>query len=198
LILFLFLFLFLWGAKKCALVCLYHCATSLSARKSTNVLKIVCTPLTMGGAFVFLKIPFPTVQDEFHFWLSMLSLLMMSLLSVATKDQSRAAEACMYALVVLADAVYRTPENPYAGIVCLIFAIRQWQRALKLFHSSAWLLDATEFVLTTCYASITVELGWVPQLKEPEHWPIYGAAGTYAAFAMALYKLHLGGAYYYY
>ena len=77
-------------------------------------------------------IPFLTASDEIHFCSSIACVCLLSVLSWIWQSDVLGSEACIYALCVLADAIYRTPENPYAGIFCVIFAINQWQKILVL------------------------------------------------------------------
>lgn len=159
-------------------------------------------PITICASLVFVRIPFPTVQDELHFWLSIMAAVAMAIVALWLQDQNRAAEACMYALIVLADAVYRTPENPYASILCILFAIDQWQKVMQKFcflslepsnpHGTAGSnnmhVDNMDLLLSTVYMCLTIELGLVPQFNQQEDWPIYAGIGAFATFAAAWYR----------
>ena len=96
----------------------------------------VAVLMTLSCVLLFLihGIPFLTLTDVIHFWCSVGCVCLLSVLSWVQwqNDTSLGSEACIYALCVLADAIYRSPENPYAAIFCVIFAINQWQKILVL------------------------------------------------------------------
>ena len=128
-----------------------------------------------------MKVPFYTVEDELHFWASVAVAWAMA--------AAQKGDACVFALAALADAIYRTPENPYAVILCTMLAIRQWTFVMRIVAkaSRGW-QDAADLVVTTLYLCLTLDTGLMPQFTHPEDWPIYGGAGAYVAFAAAWYK----------
>ena len=116
---------------------------------------------------------------QLHFWAS----IGVAWGMVALKKQ----DACVFALAALADAIYRTPENPYAAILCMMLSIRQWSVVMRLAATTSR-GSAADLIVTTLYLCLTIDTGLVPQFTHPEDWPIYGGAAVYVAFAAAWYK----------
>lgn len=83
-------------------------------------------------------IPFVTRWDEAHFACAIVMAALLAVEALAgVGGPSHGAEACVYALVALSDAMYRCHENPYAGIVCALLLVRQWQRYLNAYRRSS-------------------------------------------------------------
>ena len=45
-------------------------------------------------------------------------------------------EACIYALMCIADIMYRSPENAYSAIICCILAVYQWKKLFVWYDTS--------------------------------------------------------------
>lgn len=171
-----------------ALACFYLCTL---APGSTDAAVIA---LVLLAALPFVRTPFLTPEDQLHFLCSWALAACMAPFAIWRNDQQRAAEATLIALVALVDAIYRTPESPYAPLVCLLLTTRQWRKVIRLCQAKApppFFPDALDLLGTTFYLCFTVQLGLVPQLTHQEDWPIYAGAGTYVAFAGAFYQHHL-------
>ena len=148
-------------APQAALACLYFGAIA-SVPNEKRAGGVVA--LTLAGGLLFTRPPFPTVEDELHFWVSLVVALCMSIVALLRCDEDRGAEACVFALAGLGDAIYRTPENPYAPILCVILTIRQWSKVMRLCGmpsaSSASgaiiMIDAVYLLMTTLYACVTI------------------------------------------
>ena len=137
-------------------------------------------------------VPVVTLADALHFWLwglTGVALAAGQLLLPPPQPQQQGAEACVYALGALTNIVYRSPENPYAGIVCAILVVRQWQKLLRAMSSSSssW-SQAANLVLTSLALCATAELGVAPQCRYRERWPFYAGLGLYLGFGLAVQR----------
>lgn len=166
------------------MACLYYGGIASTAKREA-----ASVALTLAAGLVFAQkaAAFPTLQDETHFWAS----LCVSVASLCCGGG--AADACVFALAGLAGAIYRTPENPYASILCLILSIRLWSKVLLMSSTtttttSYCCVDAADLVITMLYACYTIEVALIPQFTHPEDWPIYGGCGAYVSFAAAWYQ----------
>jgi hypothetical protein len=101
--------------------------------------------------------------------------------------RKNAADVCMFSITALADAIYRTPETPYASIICLLLAIRVWDRviAISAADHGEWTMVKADFVTAILYSGFTMDAALVPQFKHPEDWPIYAVTASYVTFAIA-------------
>jgi hypothetical protein len=159
----------------CALASLYFfCENEKTAT--------IAASATLASALCFVRVPFfPTPSDEVHFWASL------AMTAFAAYCNENAEDVCMFALISLADAIYRTPETPYASIICLLLAIGLWRRAIVIIHDTAacGALQRFDFLSTMVYTAFTAETAMVPQFEHPEDWPLYGGAAVYVTFAIA-------------
>jgi len=140
-------------------------------------------------------VPFVTLADALHFWLWGVTGVVLAvghLLQQPQQQQQKGAEACVYALGALTNIVYRSPENPYASIVCAILVVRQWQKLLLAMRlsSSSLAAAAADLVLTSLALCATAELGLAPQCRYRERWPFYAGLGLYLGFGLAVQKQH--------
>jgi hypothetical protein len=171
--------------------------------------------LMLASALLFVKVPFSTVMDKGHFWASLVLVFVTSgaffvrhLYEVYSKNtdhhhstakiknnvknENSNIDACIFALAALTDSIYRTPENPYASILCIFLTIRQWLKVFCILTSSCEpYYAALDLILTTWYICFTVEVALLPQFTHPEDWPIYGGAAVYATFAAACYTSNI-------
>ena len=77
-------------------------------------------------------IPFLTDSDRAHFGVTVGIAACLGVVTFfGTHRPEQGAEACVYALMAMSNAVYRSAENPYAGIVCAVLLVRQWQKAFR-------------------------------------------------------------------
>lgn len=146
-----------------------------------------CTSLsaTLAAALCFVKVPiFPTQSDEVHFWASL------AMAAFAAFYNESDTDVCMFALISLADAVYRTPETPYAAIICVLLAIRTWNKVMAAAAAgeiTVW--RKIDLLSVMMYTLFTAETAMVPQFEHQEDWPIYGGTAAYVTFAVAAMRL---------
>lgn len=177
------------AAITCALASLYFLCEN--EKKAT-----IASSATLALALCFVKVPlFPTQNDEAHFWASL------AMTAFAACYNESAADVCMFALISLTDAIYRTPETPYAHIICLLLAIRMWDRVFIIIHKRHAVQAAVEgsdvgftvwqkidFLSAMIYTVFTSENATVPQFEHYEDWPIYGGTAVYVTFAVAFMR----------
>jgi hypothetical protein len=166
------------AAIICALASLYFLCEN--EKKAT-----IASSATLALALCFVKVPlFPTQSDEVHFWASL------AMTAFAACYNESAADVCMFALISLADAIYRTPETPYAHIICLLLAIRLWDRVFIFIHavSGVTVWQKMDFLSAMIYTVFTSETATVPQFEHYEDWPIYGGTAVYVTFAVAFMR----------
>lgn len=158
------------AAVVCALASLYFLCEDANKKAS------VAASVTLAGALCFVKVPFfPTLDDEMHYWCSLAMAIM------AAARGGNAMDVSMYALASFVDAIYRTPETPYASILCFLLALRVWDRLLL--SDEGWLARA-DLLTSVLYASFTMNAGLVPQLSHPEDWPIYASTATFLIYSL--------------
>ena len=191
-----------------ALLCLYGASGendeingSFMTTAAFSILSIACT-LSCGLLSIIKGIPFITIEDEIHFWSSIVCGLTMGVLGLLYRNSLYAGDSCIFSLISITVAMYRTPENPYMGILCTIFAIKQWRkifllcRGIKINNddmgkdkqNSNFYIADLDLILTSIYMCITAEIGLVPQFSEAEDWPIYAGVGVFVTFTVAWYK----------
>lgn len=151
-------------------------------------------------------VPFVTSSDANCFWISGLFALYLSACAVLWGDASQAGEACVHALGTMACAVYRTPENAYAGLLALILAVRLWDKLLQwerwLYHASgaktipeggrAWAMGI-ECVLSAPVLLCCARVGLATQFDPPARWPFFAGVAAYISFAFSLQRSIHGG-----
>jgi len=157
------------------LICIY----GASATAETWSL-VICAAGTLTCCLVYAVsgIPFLTIEDETHFWFSVVS----TVLALCF----RSPDACLCMLGTIANTLYRSPETPYAAIFVTALAVRAWQKirsAASTKNSSVW--TSLDLLFTVTYLCLTAEIGLVPQFADREDWPIYGGVGAFAAFLIA-------------
>jgi hypothetical protein len=167
-------------------------ARRLLARRSAAA--AACLLLSCIGRDALHPIPFVTDADRLHFGLTCGTGAWLVACAAVTGRMGQGGEACVYALMALADAMYRSPENSYAGIVCAVLVVRQWQKALDWGASSSAvpqpplpqrLGDALDLWLCTLVLCVTAELGVATQCLYAERWPFYAGAAVYIGFVIA-------------
>jgi hypothetical protein len=140
----------------------------------------IAASVTLAAALCFVRVPFfPTPSDAVHLGVSL------AMTAYAAYNDQNAADVCMYALVSLSDAIYRTPETPYASIICLLLAISLWTRAITMTGVAKSTNEKVDFMCAMLYTVFTAEAAMVPQFDHPEDWPIYGGTAVYVTFAIA-------------
>jgi hypothetical protein len=168
-----------------ALICIYG---ALLLGKSENwwfvyVMRSVCGGGSVACCLLYAisGIAFLCRDDEVHFWLSIVGTWIMILLS-GTKSTTNMS---MFMLGSIADALYRGPETPYAGIFVVALGVQAWQKVFRVcFEVVGWMVQL-DCMLTVIYLCATLELGLVPQYTDNEDWPIYGGLGALATFVVA-------------
>ena len=137
----------------------------------------VCAAGVLACCLVYAHngIPFLTIEDETHFWVSVAG----TVLALA----SRSPDACICMLGTIADALYRSPETPYASIFVAVLAVRTWQKIRAGSAANIW--KHLDLFFTILYLCLTAEIGLVPQFADREDWPIYGGVGAFATFLIA-------------
>ena len=168
------------AAIICALASLYFLCEN--EKKATIV-----ASSTLALALCFVKVPlFPTQSDQVHFWASL------AMTAFAACYNESAADVCMFALISFADAIYRTPETPYAPIICLLLAIRLWDRVIFIrtnhVAAGANVVQKMDFLSAMIYTVFTAETAMVPQFEHFEDWPIYGSTAVYVTFSVAFMR----------
>jgi hypothetical protein len=146
----------------------------------------IAASATLAAALCFVRVPlFPTQSDEVHFWASL------AMTAYAVCYNESATDVCMFALISLADAIYRTPETPYAAIVCVLLGIRMWTRVMIQNNNAhaLTLWQKIDFLSTMIYTVFTAESAMVPQFEHPEDWPIYGGTAVYVTFAVSFMRI---------
>ena len=200
------------GRRCCSATTTTTTATTANdqvARRSA--VAATCLLLSCVGRDALRPIPFVVSVDRLHFALTCLACGLLAACAASTGRTGQGGEACVYALMALADAVYRSPENPYAGIVCVVLIVRQWHKALEWGGVMAMLMmletttttttttsapttttfswrllgDALDLWLGTLVLCLTAELGVATQCLYAERWPFYAGAAVYIGFAVA-------------
>jgi hypothetical protein len=164
------------AAIVCALASLYFLGEDAKRENSKKA------SATLAAALCFVKVPvFPTQSDEVHFWASL------AMTAFAAFYNESDTDVCMFALISLADAIYRTPETPYAAIICVLLAIQMWNRVIAMAAAgdmTVW--RKIDFLSVMIYTLFTAETAMVPQFEHQEDWPIYGGTAAYVTFAVAV------------
>ena len=198
-----------------ALLCIYGASSADNNNSKQRWLTLgVCAAATIACCMVYglSGIPFLTIEDEIHFWMAIAGTLSfcavdcgLLLLDDDADAKTRGAkpystkvvtpDVSIYMLGAIADALYRTPETPYAGIFVVAFAIRTWQKSIALFLFNAPASSSSTMVLltlmhldllySTLFMCLTTEIGFVPQFADREDWPIYAGVGGFATFLAA-------------
>ena len=165
----------------CALASLYFLGAKDAKRENSKK-----ASATLAAALCFVKVPlFPTQSDEVHFWASL------AMTAFAAFYNESDTDVCMFALISLADAIYRTPETPYAAIICVMLAIRMWNRVIDMAAAgeiTVW--RKIDFLSVMVYTLFTAETAMVPQFEHQEDWPIYGGTAAYVTFAVAFMRAY--------
>ena len=183
-----------------SLLCLYGASGEVFRKFPNSQMPLLLTSLISMSSIascMFLVlvhgIPFVTVGDETNFWVPGILGVWFAVIGIIKRETSQVEDSCIFALVTLTVAMYRTPENPYAGILISIIAIKQWKKCFKLCQASSsggyesfW--KQVDLVATTIYLCLLVEVGLIPQFAEPEDWPVYAAIGMYVSFIVAWYQ----------
>ena len=182
-----------------SLICIYGASTP-KLQESGGYQYKRCLTLGVCGAgtlscvlvYALSGISFLTIEDETHFWMAVAGTIMYGVLDAATMaglEADATSDVCVCMLGVASDALYRSPETPYAGIFVIVFAIRGWQKIYALCfpkRSSCSLLAAVirhvDIVYSILYMCLTAEIGLVSQYTDREDWPIYAGVGAFAAF----------------
>jgi hypothetical protein len=106
-----------------ALLCLYGASgendkvnVSFMTATTFSILSMACT-FSCGLLSIIRGIPFITIEDEVHFWSSIVCGLGMGSLGFIYSNSLYASDSCLFALISITVAMYRTPENPYMGIL---------------------------------------------------------------------------------
>ena len=164
-----------------AAACLYYAMTDATDEEDAvdpdeygggapvALLTVACCLLV----WVLHGIPFAFFHDALHFGVMCAACLFACLI---LRGRGRSVEACIYALSALADAMYRTPENAYAPLLCLLLGVRLWQKILT---------RAGDMPLAAGTLCLTVELGLIPQLQARDAWPFMAGAAALVTFAIA-------------
>ena len=164
------------------LICIYG-ASGLSPSEWQNwLMHIVCGGGSVACCLLYAVsgIAFVTVDDEIHFWLSIAGTWIMGVSSKTNKNM------CIFMLGSIADALYRSPETPYAGILAAAMGVQVWQKVHTVFFDeNACALQNLDCALSVIYLCCTIEIGLVPQYADAEDWPIYGGMGALATFVVA-------------
>ena len=170
------------AAIVCALASLYFLGEDAKACKAGSKK----ASATLAAALCFVKVPiFPTESDEVHFWASL------AMTAFAAFYNESDTDVCMFALISLADAIYRTPETPYAAIICVLLAIQMWNRVIAMAAAgeiTVW--RKIDFLSVMIYTLFTAETAMVPQFEHQEDWPIYGGTAAYVTFAVAFMRVY--------
>jgi hypothetical protein len=165
-----------------AVACLYY-ATSSSAASSRHTQALVALSLTISNALVTLVhgVPFLLVEDAAFFWCQTLFAAALAAVAMAFRAPDDGADACVHALSATACVVYRSTENAYSGLVCVVLLVRAWTRLLQVTPPHA--LDcALAWGLVLWQARI----GVAPQLGAPrERWPFFAGLALYISLVFA-------------
>jgi hypothetical protein len=189
---------------SCSLLCLYGASGEVFRKFPTTQVPLILTSVFSMSSILACSllavvhgIPFVTIGDETNFWAAVIMGIWFAVVGILNCDKSQVEDSCIFALVTLTVAMYRTPENPYAGILISITSIKLWKKMfkvcrasnninVKLTYSSAY--GQIDLVVTTLHLCLLVEVGLVPQFAEPEDWPVYAGIGLYVSFIVAWYQ----------
>jgi hypothetical protein len=101
-------------------------------------------------------------------------------------------DVCIFMLGTIADALYRSPETPYASIFVVVLAVRAWQKVYTVCFAAKPQTSAitiglwhVDLLFAVAYMCLTAEVGLVPQFADREDWPIYAGVGTFVTFLAA-------------
>jgi hypothetical protein len=147
-------------------------------------------------------ITFLTVEDEAHFWMSVIGTIFIIISDIVAVryfgtekiliQHVKGIDLCIYMLGSIADALYRSPETPYAAIFVTGLAIRAWQKIFSVFFdikdntaASVAVLLHVKLCYNLIYLCLTIESGLVCQYVDDEDWPVYGGMGALATLLAA-------------
>ena len=169
------------------LACLLSCLVGMSTDATR--------PAQVGAAFcgaagtallvvVHRDLLFPTLEDERLLWaafaLHCLSLMLWWMGGHEVQD------VYFYSICMLLTATHRTVEHPYAALLALHMLTRMGCALLRRASSGGAAL-----VLQAAYLGLVLEYGVIPQVAQPESWPLYfGAVCLVTAAACAAWVQH--------
>ena len=173
-----------FGVIVQSVLCLYYATASSSL---TNAPALVALWLQASCALLLVTqgVPFLTAADAMHAVLWLAVGIALALHSWLAHAEDEGTEACLYALGSLATLMYRTPEHAYAGVLCAVLVVRQWEKLLLVKKRKSPLFN---LFLTTVALATLADTGVAPQCTPPERWPFYAGLGVYMGFALALLR----------
>jgi hypothetical protein len=169
------------------LICIYGASSLEQTSWQKYVTWGVCAAGTTACCLLYALsgIAFVTAEDQAHFWMSVVgTILVVGADAIATfyfskekmlMQHVKGIDLCIYMLGSIADALYRSPETPYATIFVTALAIRAWQKIYTLFFDVTtcqnigvlWILHL-KLLYNLMYLSLTAECGLVSQYTERE------------------------------
>ena len=168
------------------LICIYGASSLEQTNWQKYVTWGVCVAGTVACCLLYATsgIAFVTAEDQAHFWMSVVGTCFVVVADmIATfyygkekllMQHVKGIDLCIYMLGSIADALYRSPETPYATIFVTALAIRAWQKIYTLFFDVAttsggvlWILHI-KLLYNLMYLSLTAECGLVSQYTDRE------------------------------
>ena len=180
-----------------AAVCLYLATLKVSPQATSAV--VIGLVAGCVSAAVLHGIQFISVDDARFFWCVGAWALCLAISGWCADDAEQRCEACLHALSMLACAVYRTPENAYAGLLALVLAVRMWDKVLRwerwLYNGGAGAPEGWRAVVCAvdCLLSAPILLGGArvglaPSFVSEARWPFFAGTGLYICFVFATHR----------
>jgi hypothetical protein len=135
-----------------------------------------------------LPVPFITQDDRAHFLLTACMGLVYAALSwirPPPKSPGYAVQCCLHALDTVICCLYRSPETPYAPILCSIFVTLLWTKVFLHCQPQVSRVRCVELNLGVVHVALLAQAGLCPQFVLEEHWPVYAVVGLYISYAVA-------------
>ena len=174
-----------FGVIVQSVLCLYYATASSTSLTNAPALVALWLQASCALLLVTQGVPFLTAADAMHAVLWLAVGVALALHSWLAHAEDEGTEACLYALGSLATLMYRTPEHAYAGVLCAVLVVRQWEKLLLVKKRKSPLFN---LFLTTVALATLADTGVAPQCTPPERWPFYAGLGVYMGFALALLR----------
>jgi hypothetical protein len=193
-----------------AVACLYFATTIAShqsASSESSVYAASASALCLVLSCILLAsihgVPFVVDADARHFGCVCAVAVYLALAAMVWMDTAQAGEACVHALSAMVCAIYRSPENAYAGLLAIVLAVRLWDKLLqweRWFYSTcptivppstsarAW-AHAFDCLFTAPILVAGTRLGLAPQFDlSAARWPFFAGVSAYISFVFALQR----------
>ena len=143
--------------------------------------------------------PFVTDADGRFFWAECAFAVFLAVRARATANEAQGGEACAHALAAMACAVYRTPENAYAGLLCAVLLVRLWGKLLAWpppapaaqarTAQAFFFFEAADILGSTALTAWGARIGVAPQFAPASaRFPFFAGVALFISFVFALQR----------